>query len=118
GTEAGDLVGAGRRGFHIQRGRNDVLVDRTVRQPDAATTRAARGRYGVRVGDTVLGEGSERLRLALRTRSHGPRVAGRPDAFQVDGVVAWRAGVSRSLGRETAIRGRMKPGPEEDVTVE
>src|SRR5207302_8529667 len=47
-TEAGELVGAGCGGLHVQRGRNDVLLDCTVRQPDAATTRAPRGRYGGR----------------------------------------------------------------------
>src|SRR5256712_1497337 len=87
-TEAGELVGAGCGGLRVQRGRNDVLLDCTVRQPDTATTRAPRRRHGIRVGDAVLSQRSERLRLALRTRSHVPRVAARADAFQVHEMVA------------------------------
>src|SRR5438128_7772133 len=102
GTEAGDLVGAGRRGFCVQRRGNDMLVDRTVRQPDAATTRTPRGRHGVRVGDAVLGEGGERLRLALRTRSHGQERRRSP-----------RCVSSARCGR---MEGRCVPGPGERPT--
>src|SRR2546427_354394 len=94
----------------------DLLEASLLRLPLARTPRR---RHGIRVGDAVLSQRSERLRLALRTRSHVPRVAARADAFQVHGVVAWRARCSGPGERPTArSQGGTRLCPEKNVTVE